>query len=214
MPKIMKIFYRNRNKSGKFTYKSHMEPNHSETYLRRLNNPKNDHKPESDHISHVQKRFKQRFNIDITVPEYYELLQASMKHHTYLYDLSSATTIWEINYKGKLIWILYATKCREELPARIKTVLIPFSGYPAPNAFSSVYDHRTFTQAIEDTMQEMIDLSAELDLNDKKTFFLNETHHPALKKGALKYKINENQKSNAMITIAVKYLAEKHNILL
>lgn len=184
-----------------------MEPNHSESFLYRTNNPQGLHKSEADHIAHFIVRMKQRFDLDITPEGYHEILSNLMKNGTMIYKVSTMNSIWEIKVHGKLIWVIYGnnSRDREDLPARLKTALTPYDGYPVPLKLAHIFDHHSFTVEVKRVVNQMIALSNELDFNDKKSFFIQD-YPSSLKSGALVFKLNGNSDMPKLMGIAVKYL--------
>lgn len=178
--------------------------------MRRINNPRNKHKPELAHIAHTQERMLERFGINLSIDDYYNLITHSQETHKNVYSLNNCTVIWEITYREKLMWIVYTGKDKV-LPARIKTVLHPYEQYLTPDVLYKIYDHQTYTVAIREAIEKMVELSKELDLNDKKTFFIK-PYHKSLKDGALRFKQGHSINSPVLTRIATNYLLAINNV--
>lgn len=176
-------------------------------FIRRRDNPHGLTKSEGEHIAHFKLRLKERFGINLTTSEYYELLKKAHKFKS-LYNLSVHTSLREGTIKGKRVWVLYASKDNRrniDLPARFKTALIPDIGhFIVPKELSYHYDHEQFTCRINETIAQMKKLSEKLDLNNKKAFFIG-GEHEKLKAGALKYKTVKDSRI-ILINIAVSYI--------
>lgn len=183
-------------------------PNHSESYLRRRDNPKGRFKPESEHIQHVQHRMKERFGEEITVEEYYKLLADIQSSGKRIYGISSNAALYEFVFRDKLIWFLYGYN-DDRVPPRIKTVLRPYDQYVVPNKLGDLYDHREFTAEIDKFLKESVELAAELDLNDKKSFFLKEGFSQIMKSASLNYKL-EGKITFKMVGMACKSIVYRH----
>jgi len=193
-----------------------VQPAHSESYLFRVNNPNGYFKPESEHIAHVKQRMKERFDLDITTEDYYEILRDAQVNHTRVYKINHDNSIWSLTYRGVNLWLLYGAKGRNvgflELPARIKTVLRPFDQYVVPARLSHLYDHISFTAKINESIEKMREVSVLLDLNDKKSFFMRDDIHQNIKVGALRIVMDGPQITTTLVSIALGHIVKIHNL--
>jgi len=185
-------------------------PQHSQRYLERRSTHKT--KPISEHIAHFKKRLLERFDITFTTAEYDKLL--SQIHETLpIYAINGSTKVFETHIQGKQVWILYGNKSDRQ-PARLKTALIPYTGYIVPDCLSEVFDHKTFTVAVKETIDYFVQLSDKLDINDpikKKEFFTQQSAHRTALAGAYFYKKNRLNK-DSLVHLAVRHLKYLNNI--
>jgi len=189
-------------------------PQHSKGYLeRRASIGKT--KPIGEHIEHFKQRLKERFDIEFTTNDYNALL-SKLVHNTHpyhLYKVNCGTSLIRVEIQGKPVWIIYSGK-RNDLPARLKTALIPFKGYIVPDCLSDYFDHKTFSVAINETIEYFIKLAESLNLNDpvkRKEFFTQSSIHKTALAGAYFY-IKNNHDRLSLIHLAVRHLKYLNNV--
>lgn len=179
--------------------------------LRRYDNPLNRSRTEGEHIIHFTQRLKERFNIDLTLDQYYELLKETTKHSSnHIYSINSSSGIYEVSINDVTIWVIYGNKSND-MPARLKTALIPYKMLITPDCVSHKYDHVEFTAEVNRVIEEMVKLSTEINLENKKEFFMRGIS-PLLTKGALHIKKNIGAtKTKILHRLAIKYLTGYDN---
>lgn len=191
-------------------------PKHSDTYLMRLNNPKGNFKSEQQHINHFKARMLERFGLEVSTEEYYELVKRAAVSRK-VYSLASSNIIKEIEFKGKLMWVIYAPKIDWQdqiVPARLKTVFPRFEKYSVPNNLADKFDTDTFTAAVKHIQYKVVVLAKELDLENRKEFFMREDIPMSLKHAALVFKRDANyERDNThIIGLIVRYLTELEGV--
>ena len=109
------------------------------TRAERLNNPTHNFKSELQHIEHTMQRLKDRHGIEISLDEYYNLLNLVQTKSDDLYRLNSSNSVKRVIFKGQEIWLIYGCGSsfrQTHIPARIKTILQEsFTSYPVPDKY-------------------------------------------------------------------------------
>jgi hypothetical protein len=155
---------------------------------RRLNNPTHQSKTEEEHIVHVKDRILERFDLNISTEEYYELLNLVKSNAKQLYRLNTHNSVKSIEFKGKKMLVVYGCGSENrELPSRIKTVLYPDAEYPVPGELlRQGVARKDFTQQIKDTVNEMVMFAQDIMPNvTPRELYTNPKYdklHPAFKK--------------------------------
>lgn len=124
----------------------------------RLNNPEHQSKTEEQHIAHVKERIKERFDLNISTEEYYELLDIAKTKARQLYRLNTQNSVKSIEFKGKEMLVVFGCAGnKRDLPSRIKTVLYPDAEYPVPDALiRQGIERKDFTKEIKDVANEIV----------------------------------------------------------
>lgn len=151
-------------------------PQHSESFKARMNNPNHSFKSEQDHIDHFKLRIKERFNIDLTTEQYYELLDRIKSHSTngVVYKLTINSHIIEMIIEDKLVWVIYGKQSLDkqtnnEIPARLKTALVPYQTYLVPAALANKYNHTSFTEKINNTINKIVNVAETINYKKPKS---------------------------------------------
>ncbi len=191
---------------------------HTDSYNTRRNNPTHRSKSESEHIVHFIMRLKERFDIECSVNQYYDLI-SNIGDAKILYKINSSNGVYEITFNNKTLWVIYGCKSGE-LPARLKTALIPYKLFPVPDVLSDEYDTESFTLKVKHLALDCVQLSNNINLDDRKTFFTDTKYGNGLKHVILlvkKYLVSqtENDKKlckTSLLTVysgIVKYLIRR-----
>jgi thiaminase len=173
----------------------------------RRNNPRGLVKPMEEHIEHFKKRLLQRFNIKITIDEYHTLL-ANIRHAKHIYHLNSQTGVYSIMINGVEVWVLYGS-ASDRIEARLKTAILPYEGLLVPDEFADDYTHEEFTAKVNEVVEYFKEVSKELDLNNKKEFFMRTDIPQFVKSAACKFKEHPETTKLTMVSMAIKYLTSE-----
>jgi len=186
---------------------------HSEKFLWRKNNPYGLSKPEAEHIEHFMQRMLERFNIIISIGEYYAIINDIQNNKArHIYSTNSSNGIFSINLHGQEVWVMYGG-VSDDIPARLKTAIRPHDQFILPDALSHVYNQTSFSKAVYEVIEQFKQLSEQIDLNDKKIFFMTSKAHPVLKKGALMYKqYGENCDKLHFYSMAIRHLIRENQV--
>lgn len=160
---------------------------HDQSFLKRMNNPQGLVKSMDEHIAHFKQRLQERFNIDLTTEEYYDLVH-NIANAKYIYPLNSANGVYAMTIRGQVVWVIYGRN-QDKIPSRLKTAMIPYKGLVVPNRLAHKYNNISFTTRVGEIMNEVVEISKTIDLNDTKSFFVGYEHIPLIIKSlALNYK--------------------------
>lgn len=178
---------------------------HSESYLRRINNVQGKVKPMEEHVAHFKRRLKERFGIEITTKEYYDYV-GQIKDSYLIYKSNSSTGLYQMEIKGVTVWVLYG-KSDERIPARLKTALIPFKGIVVPDVLNEHFNHTMFYEKVKSFVTYVRSISHQLDLNNKKEFFTRQDIDAHIKTAVntIKKMENDSKLDLVLISIAAKY---------
>jgi hypothetical protein len=180
---------------------------HSQTYIDRRNNPKGLVKPMEEHIELFKKRLIEKFNIEITTDEYFELV-ANIGQAKHIYHLNTQTGIYSMFIKGVEVWVVYGI-ATDRIEARLKTALTPYKRYLVPDEFDDEYTSDEFTLKVNETVEYFKEVSKQLDLNNKKDFFMRTDIPQFVKAAACKFKEHPETTKLTLISIAIKYLTSE-----
>lgn len=134
-------------------------------------------KPESEHIAHFILRVKERLELDCTIEDYYEIL-SNISKSIKIYDINCSNQIRQVIFRNVTMWVIYGKKSKGIIPARLKTALKPYELFIVPDVLSRQYTTHTFTLKINSTLLYCFTKTLNLDLKDKKTFFINNDKNP------------------------------------
>jgi hypothetical protein len=119
-----------------------METKVEEKEFDRLFNPNHRNKTELEHIEHTMERMKKRYDIDLTIDQYYDFLELVQKKGKVLYQLNNSCSVTYVKFLKKNVWVIYGKKSsscisrHRDLPARIKTALSvgkEYKRFPLPD---------------------------------------------------------------------------------
>lgn len=187
--------------------------NHSETFRKRIKNRDLNSKSETDHITHFITRMKERFNIDLTVEQYYEMLKDVIRNAktNLVYKLNANSSINETTINGKLVWVIYGRPEKKkfdnetELVARLKTALIPHMVYIVPPRLAQKYDHNQFTEKVISTIAKIKSISDQINMKKQNPYKVLSQLPPDLRHLGKRYTKDKNVDSHWLQAI-VNYL--------
>lgn len=85
-------------------------------------------------------RMLERYGIELTLDQYYQLVKLAQKESCTLYSLNSANSVKVVEFSGKRIWLIYGCSSQYKntyIPGRIKTILVcDWSKFPVPDKFA------------------------------------------------------------------------------
>lgn len=190
-----------------------MKTQHSESFNKRINNPNNEFKSEEEHMAHFKLRFKERFDVELTTEQYYTILDRAINstNGKLVYKPSRTSSIIEMIIEGHLTWVLYGKKgVNKELniviPARLKTVMIPYTTYIVPVDLSKKYNHTTFTDVVNETINKIKKSAAQINPSKQNPYKILSGLSPMLRPVAKKIFKNGGKVTNTMIYSIVDYL--------
>lgn len=194
-----------------------MKPQHSESFKKRLNNPLNEFKSEEEHIAHFKLRFNERFGVELSTEQYYEILNRVINSdfNLVVYKPSRMTMIVEMVIEGHLTWVFYGKKgiSKESkeviVPARLKTVLIPYTKYIVPVELKHKYDHTTFTEVVNIQIEKVKKFARQINLKKQNPYKVLNNLSPLLRPVAKAVFKNEGIITNSMIFAIVEYIKKK-----
>jgi hypothetical protein len=192
-----------------------MNPNlrHSDSFRRRLYNTDHNTKSEEDHIAHFKTKLKERFNIEITTDQYYEILKfvvANLKYNL-VYKLNTNSSVNETIINDQRVWVIYgrpdnAKRLTDvELHARLKTVLIPNTVYVVPPKLARKYDHTSFTVKLNQTIELVKKVSNQINMRKQNPYKVLTQLPEILRPLAKQYK-KDNVVTNHWIHTIVSHL--------
>lgn len=190
--------------------------NHSDTFRSRVNNRDLNTKSEEEHIAHFKLRMKERFDIDLTTDQYYEILKQVRENTKFnlVYKLNGNSSINEAIVEGKLVWVVYGRPEKKrldhesELKPRLKTVLFPHHIYLVPPQLANRYDHQRFTEKVNKTIEQIIRVSNQINLRKQNPYKVLSQLPEKLRSLAKKYRTDKEVK-NHWITTITDYLTGK-----
>lgn len=170
----------------------------------RRNNPHGLVKPMEEHIELFKRRLVEKFGIEITTKEYYDLV-ANIARAKSVYRLNTQTGIYSMMIKGVEVWVIYGI-ASERIPARLKTAMVPYQRLLVPDEFADDYTCEEFTAKVNEFIEYVKNVSTELDLNNKKEFFMRTDISRFIKSAACKFKEHPDTTKLTLLSMAVKYL--------